>query len=68
MNWNNSIFNDDRGRGDRFQNRDSDTHLHHVSDLHTTRGDLRPTREFSQWENDLLDYAINNGKESNEEN
>ena len=55
MTWNNSIFNDDRGRFDSFSNRDSDTHMHVQSDLHMTREDLRPVRELSGWEMDLVE-------------
>jgi hypothetical protein len=46
--WNNSIFDDSRSGGDRFLNRDSDTHME------ITRDDLMNPRETTQWEKDLV--------------
>ena len=56
MSWENSIFNEDRSPLDSWQNRDSDTHMHVIEDMHMTRSDLRPCQELTNWEKDLMDY------------
>jgi hypothetical protein len=50
MSWETSIFNDDRQAGDRFQNRDSNTHME------LTRDDLmNPRHDYAQWEKDIVE-------------
>lgn len=49
MNWNTSIFNDDRSKFDSWQNRDSDTHRE------MGRNDLMNPRETTNWEQDLVE-------------
>jgi hypothetical protein len=52
MTWENSIFNDDRSAGDRFQNRDSDTHME------IDQSDLMSPRELAGWEEELIEDDI----------
>lgn len=58
MSWENSIFNDDRSQLDSWENRDSDTHMHFKSDMDMTMEDLRPYREPTYWEKDLVGAAF----------
>lgn len=42
-----------------WTNRDNDTHMHIIDDLHYTREDLRPTKELTNWEQDLIRLQFN---------
>lgn len=52
MNWNNSVFNDDRSPLDSWQNRDIDGREIDQSDL------MNPREDISGWEYDLVDLEL----------
>lgn len=52
MNWNNSIFNDDRSPRESWLNRDSDTHMP------IDRDDVISHRELTNWERDIIGVEI----------
>jgi hypothetical protein len=52
MNWNNSIFSDDRSSLDSWQNRDVDGREIDQSDL------MNPREDMAGWENELVDYEL----------
>jgi len=52
MNWNNSVFNDERSPLDSWQNRDTDGREIDTTDL------MNPREDLSNWENELVDYEL----------